>query len=1797
MMRFKTTILPFVILFATNLIAQKPNYSPTWEVKNPFEHNVFIENKGQFPDYLNNSLSQPALYYSVKGNLHIFFSQNSFTIECNKPLKNETLDKKERDADKKNLLKPTYLKMTWEGANPSAQITVEKEVSDYFTYPNPTNKSESPGILAHAWSKLTYHNLYAGIDVEFYYPENGGFEMNIIAHQGADISKVKMHYDGAKTLLKGNDIYISSDCTNLVAHIPVAKDENNSDIQTSLHVENGNVSFKTAKYDSRRALTISTWVSSTSFNGLNSAFDIGYDVSGNVYVFGGGSSTEYQLQKYNSTGTLQWTYTPSAWPEGGGFYYYYGDLVTDTRNGDCYVNAGTGGGFSIAGAQIDKVGPSGSLIRNFPGDPNEQEMWRMDLDYCHNLLVIGAGDAGSPPYQAYTIDTAFAKGTPVNVLGTDSAFHDMALLALDQTGNAYMATSKSAGGASSYIADNVMLRVPIPALAPTAYQVSDGYGFVELSSIKYYGAVFGGYPANGMNGMVANKHMVVTYDGANVKKWTTTGTLKKTVAVSGASSFNQGGLDMDCQGHIYAGNGSVVTVYDSTLGSLGTISAANTVYDLKAAGNGLLYACGKTFVGAYKNTYSSKMVTVTSTPPTACAACNGQATANVSCGSGNYSYKWSNGATTSTATGLCQGIYYVTVTDNSTCGGAGRVDTASVKFILPGGPTVSITSTTEPLCNGGSNGSATASASGGTGPYTYSWSPTGGTNATGTNLSSGTYTVTVKNGSGCISIDTVTILQPSQIAIGINVGPSCSGNNGSATAVVSGGTGTYTYSWAPSGGTNATASGLAAGTYTVTVKDKNGCIQTGTAKVGTATGTSPTLTPHETGASCSLCNGTASVSASGGTAPYTYNWSNGLTTSALSNLCGGTYTVTVSSAGDSVIVPFYTEDFGSGGTGWTLNIKGSGIQGANSNKWVIDNNNALCNSGNYLHVACSGSVSPYFTCTPGAVYDHGTPSFDNSATDVYASSPNISTVGKKNMLLSFTYECDGNSSVDYSLVSFSGDGGTTWNDQPKKYDSVTTCTKVTVPIPSTYNGLSNFRYGFRWINKGKGNGNDPPMAVDSITIGSKAFVTGCPTTQTVVVPPVNAFSVTVTPVNASCGSNNGSATASPTPTGSYTYKWSDGQTTQTASSLTAGTYTVIVSVSGGCSDTSQVTISNSGGPAFSSISRTNELCNGNSTGNATANVTGGVTPYTYSWNNGQTTSSISSLAAGTYTCTVKDKNGCQVTDTVIITQPSAIIANVTGTAPANCGSTNGSATVSASGGTGTLRYSWNTSPVQTTTTATGLAAGNYTCTVTDANGCTQKAIASVSNTGGPSATISGTSPKCNGGTGTAEVNVSGGASPYTYSWSPTGGSKDTASGLSAGLYTCTVTDKNGCLVNDTITISQPSAISGTTSITNASCGKNDGSATVTASGGTGAYTYNWSAPGGTTATLNNVAAGSYSCTVTDANGCSKVIVALINNAGAPSVTTSQSNEKCFGDKIGSATVNASGGSGTYTYSWNNGATTSNISGLSAGTYTCVVTDSKGCQTDDTVKITQPTALASTISPTNASCGKPGSATVNAIGGTSPYTYKWSPTGGTSATAPNLVAGSYSCIVTDADSCTQQLTTTITGNAGPVISISNDTTIKSGNNVTIIASGGGTYQWSPATGLSCTTCASTIADPTKTTSYCVFVTDSTGCADSACMTINVDMPCGTVFVPDAFSPNGDQQNDLECVYGNCIASINFSIFDRWGNEVFSTTDPQMNCWDGKYKGQLMNSGVFVYYLNAVLTTGEKVTQKGSITLVR
>ena len=282
-------------------------------------------------------------------------------------------------------------------------------------------------------------------------------------------------------------------------------------------------------------------------------------------------------------------------------------------------------------------------------------------------------------------------------------------------------------------------------------------------------------------------------------------------------------------------------------------------------------------------------------------------------------------------------------------------------------------------------------------------------------------------------------------------------------------------------------------------------------------------------------------------------------------------------------------------------------------------------------------------------------------------------------------------------------------------------------------------------------------------------------------------------------------------------------------------------------------------------------------------------------------------------------------------------------------------------------------------------------------------------------------------TGTASVTASG-SGTFTYSWSPSGGTSSSATGLAAGNYTCTI--NNGCgTIAKTFTITQPTAISATTSSTNVSCfGGSNGTAGVNASGGTPGYTYSSAPSGGTGTTASGLTAGNYTCIITDAHSCTATkVVAVSGPSAAISATTSSTSVSCFGGSNGTAGVTVIGGTSPYTYLWApSGGISATASGLTAGSYTCTITDIKSCTATKVVAVSQPTAaITATTSFTNASGGSNGAASVSVSGGTSPYTYAWAPSGGTGATATGLTAGNYTCTITDSHSCTTAKTLTVT----------------------------------------------------------------------------------------------------------------------------------------------------------------------------
>lgn len=598
-------------------------------------------------------------------------------------------------------------------------------------------------------------------------------------------------------------------------------------------------------------------------------------------------------------------------------------------------------------------------------------------------------------------------------------------------------------------------------------------------------------------------------------------------------------------------------------------------------------------------------------------------------------------------------------------------------------------------------------------------------------------------------------------------------------------------------------------------------------------------------------------------------------------------------------------------------------------------------------------------------------------------------------------------------------------------------------------------------------------------------------------------------------------------------------------------------------------------------------CGSTNNGTATVSASGGTAGYQYVWTPGNLIgASQNSLSAQTYTVNVVDANNCTGSTTVTITSSTAL-SLTTGATSATCGQNNGSASVTVNGGTGTYTYAWSPNGGTAATTPSTLAAGTYTVTVTG-GGCTGTATATVTAAPAPVVNVVTINhPTCAGmNNGSFVYTIDGGApttSPATFG---------------AGTITANVTDANGCVTPVTVTFVAPT-ITATVNTTGANCGATNGSATVTPTGGTGTYTYAWSPSGGTGAVASNLSSGAYSVLITDGNGCTLNQPVNVPAIGGPTLAMSNVTNATCGQNNGSATVTASGGSAPYTYAWSpSGGTGTTASGLSAGNYTVTVTDGSGCAVSETATIGGGSAVNVIGTVTDENCGQSnGQVATTVSGGTGPYTYAWTPGGSTSQNLTGAEGGLYAVTVTDAAGCSSTMTFTIDVIGALGVTVTPPTaTIEQGDTVQLTASGGVTYTWTPAGGLSCTTCAAPMASPVSTTTYEVTGTDANGCSGTQEVTIFVNPVCSKeIFVPTIFSPNGDGQNDQQCVMGNCIVELNFSIYNRWGEKVFETND-QNKCWDATFKGKRVNSGVFVYKMTARLLNGSEINQSGNITVV-
>jgi gliding motility-associated-like protein len=1122
----------------------------------------------------------------------------------------------------------------------------------------------------------------------------------------------------------------------------------------------------------------------------------------------------------------------------------------------------------------------------------------------------------------------------------------------------------------------------------------------------------------------------------------------------------------------------------STFGSLATGTHSIAVKDA----NGCTFAT--TFAVGLTGGITSAIVNASTA---SCGTSNATATVSaVTGGVATYSYSYDGGGFTTLATtsGLAAGPHTVIIKDVNTC-------TLSVPYnvISLGSPTTSIASFSNVTCFGLSNGSCTvAIPTGGAGaPFTYTLtSPTqiaGPTVGTGqfSGLPAGTYNISVKDAAGCIATTSVVISEPTQVIITPSSLPALcnAAATGTINVVGSGGTPGYTYNLNNGAYQASTVfANQSAGTYNMGIKDANGC--TATQSVVVTQPTALAITVASQNANCTAANGIGSATVTGGTGPlYTYTWTPTGGASSVSNgVVSGNYTVTATDANGCVIASPVVIGLTPGGT--------SAIT-ASSNVTC----NGLCNGS--LTSGMTGGSAPFtyswspggqitqtaINLCPGTYTCVTTDNFGCKATAVGTiTQPPVLTA----IMNSNNAKCFGTAT---GTVSASGSGGT----GPYTY--------LWPTLASTLSTVPNVTIGVHTC---------------TITDANNCSITG-----SITVNQPTAITLTSSVTAANCGQANGSGTITISGgTAAYTQTWSAGSTSTVQAGVVANTYTVQVQDANNCTQALAVTIPNTAGPSISVTSQTNVTCFGLCNGVATTSVTGGVTPYNYSWSNGQVTPSGTNLCAGLYTVSATDAAGCVTSTSVNISEPTALTVTISPTNPKCFGASNGSGVAAAFGGTPTYTYTWSNGTINST--ATGLTANNYGLSVTDGNGCVVTTSMNLVNPPAMAASITATNVNCfNACNGIAIAATTDAIGAVSYVW--TGGASpvmsQTLTNACAGSYSLLATDQNSCTANALVLITQPTQVTANiTSTGSVTCfGGNNGFAVVTPGGGTGAFTFTWSPSGGNASTASTLTAGPYVVTVADANGCTATATATIIQPAAFTTTLTTTNVKCNAACDGTGNIAYTGGVGIPTFLWQPGLQSgASVNNLCAGSQTVTITSNGSCTNVLTFTLTEPAALTAVVSTTNSNCGQAnGKVCVVVSGGTTPYTSSWS-NGAPAALCNNgLLAGAYTYSCTDANGCITSASGLVNDIAGPVVSVTSQTNINcfggsNGGATTSITGGVTPYgvQWS--------------GTPTFTTQNVptgfnvgiknITVTDAAGCVGTA--SVDITQPTQLVSAIGSFT---------------------------------------------------------------------------------
>jgi gliding motility-associated-like protein len=1177
--------------------------------------------------------------------------------------------------------------------------------------------------------------------------------------------------------------------------------------------------------------------------------------------------------------------------------------------------------------------------------------------------------------------------------------------------------------------------------------------------------------------------------------------------------------------------------------------------------------------------------------------CDGFFEMTVSGGIAGYTYEWldSNDVTLGSSLAindLCEGAYRFVVRDNVSC-----YDTTMVNIISPDELEIQ-TIPTDISCPGLCNGRIESVVTGGTLPYTYLWNDDNASQtATVENLCPGIFEVEVVDSNNCSvsAIDSVAETLPLMIS-GSSTNANCDVDDGSTTVTVIQGEGPFTYQWDANAGnqTTATATNLFSGCYNVTVSDVNGCSES--LLVCLQDRRSPNIAINSQGdATCfGGDQGFIVSSASGGTAPYSYTW-----TDSQGNVVGNLSQVTGLSAG--TYVASVVDDVG--------------CQGIVS--VAIGEPPLLTATASSVNTVCHNQCTGQATATPNG----GTAGYTYLWND-----PNAQTGATANNL------CIGSYEVIVRDVHNCQTTATVIVDEP---DDISFNTNVVDAFCGSNSGsalvenIQNATPPFTYLwNTFPQQTDNPAENLFSGTYNvTVTDVLGCSKTQSFTVDDADSYQVVISNFSGiTCfGETDGTASASVSGAGTppYTFSWMDASTDTpinqfeiTATNLPAGDYYVIVTDLFSCSVLSDtVTIIEPSAPLDISLTPTDLICFNVNSGAVLASPSGGTPPYFYAWNDplNQTTDEAINLGTGNYCVTVTDNSGCQISacDEVINLNPPLELSF--SKLDANCNQSDGGTCALVAGGSGGYSYLWENG--ETSNCNQNIPSGNYEVTVTDSEGCNETASVNIQDLQGiPLSAGQVIHNSCYGGCeGEATVVLQNPTPNPLIIWDANANNQTnaTATNLCAGVYTVEVINDDGCSTFETFTINEPDEIIHNLVYTDPSCFNfNNGSASVSVIGGTPPYFFLWEDGNGNNLNINNnsienLSSGDYSLSIFDFNNCSvNNLNFTLNNPPLFEGHLEEVNSGCFIQCNGQLTVVTTTGVAPFSYQWD--INTGNQTGATAfnlceGTYSVLVTDNQGCTLELTGSITSPDELAVSISDqTNASCFGvcDASAIANPTGGTPPYSFSWS--SGSDLQIPNnLCAGGNIVTVTDANGCTATASVNIIQPQPLNVNFNTVSTTCHGlcnGSATAFPSGGTSpysYQWNDLN-LSTSQTISTQCAGT----YQATITDVNGCQAVANALINqpndfnvnavitssncqVDDGIISVTVSGGFSPYTYQWNDPQLqttpeavdLFAGCYKLIvtdsigctkdtTLCVNDNGGADIVLTTSENVSCFEAQ-----------------------------------